>query len=408
MRRLYLFFIISISFSIHVAFTQETRVKRIVIEGNRHTKEKIIRRELLTRVSESFDEDLLSQDRNRLLNLGIFSDVRMDYVNEDDGAVVYITVKERFSILPFPLLDYSDLDGWSYGGGMVHRNFNGRNRKVGIFGLFGGVTEYAISIYDPWLTGNRISFQVEAARLERDHPYEDFHQTEHYIWTEIGRRWRYKFWGGIKAGFHRIDSDIPGITLTGDKYDLMPFILFSAFYDATDLWVNPSRGWRFTGKLGQYGIPRERPDYRRIYLSAARFMPMRWGRTLGLSVLFAERNGSLPPYERFYIGGAHTLRGLKPNHDRGNRLFIASIEYRIDITKSRPILPKFDFGLGGTLFLDNGTVWSGGEELYNLHCFNGFGVGLRLFLPFVEVFRIDIAWTPDSSYRVHFATGAKF
>jgi outer membrane protein insertion porin family len=369
---------------------QNLQVKRIIIAGNYHTKGYIIRRELLTKVGESLSEEKLREDELRLRNLGIFSDVWIYHLPEEGGEVVHILVKERFLFIPFPLLNYSEFDRWSYGGGIFYKNFLGRNQTVGVFGLFGGVTEYFFTLYDPWIANHRISLQCEFARLERDHRYENFHQIERYIWCEIGKRWEYVKWSRIKFGFRQVDSDISGITLTSDRFDRIPFVQFTGIYDTRNLWSNPSKGWRIIHKLGQFGVPSQKPDFRLLEITIARFFPLSWGRTWGVMLSFSEKNGLLPCYERLYFGGPYTVRGLKWNTNRGNRILLTGWEYHFDLIKSRPILPKLDFGFGGTVFWDGGTVWTGEVSWNKLRFYQGFGVGSRFFVPFVEVLRVDL------------------
>ena len=396
-----------LSFPLFV-FSADLIVKRIEIEGSRRTKTYIIERELLTRPNAPLDENTLQQDELRLRNLGIFSDVWLTYTVEDDSAVVNILVAERLAIVPFPLMSYTELDGWSYGGGIYYKNFSGRNRRLKSFCLFGAAAQYYFGLKDPWIAGYRISLNTEIANIVRDHPYEDFQQTEKYFFAEIGKRWGYQKWGLVKIGIRRVESDITGITLTNYKYDDIPYILLTGIYDSRDLWANPSRGWRLLGKVGQNGIPNQRPDFRYFYFSAAKFLPIEWGRTLGLMASFAEKNGHLPAYERLYFGGVYSVRGLKPNYDRGTRIFLTGMEYRFDILHPTTILSNFDLGLGGTVFLDGGTVWGDGKEFEDAGFHHGFGFGLRLLMPFVEVIRVDVGWTAHTSYCISAAAGAKF
>ena len=389
-------------------FAENIIISKIIVEGNQRTKDYIIRRELTSRAGESLDENKLSEDKNRLLNMGIFSEVWLHYIVENDSATVFVIVCERISIVPFPLLYYDEMDGWSYGGGIYHRNFNGMNRTVRFYSLFGGSTQYYLTLRDPWLWGDRISFEFEIARMAREHPYENFHQIEDNIWIEVGKTWNYRLFGRIKAGFRRIKSDVLDMTLTGAKHDDIPFLKLTCIYDSRDLWINPSRGWRLYGKFSQNGIPREKPDFREFYFNLAHYLPMKWGRTMGINAVFAERNGPLPPYERYYFGGVYTVRGIEPNFAAGTRLFLASLEYRFDIIKTQAIIYNIDAGLGGTIFWDGGSVWSGGQSFEELKFHNGFGFGFRFFVPLVELIRVDFGWTVNTSYRIAAAIDAKF
>lgn len=379
-----------------------------MITGNKKTRDYIILRELEIRVGEPLDEEALQRDILHLLNLGVFSDVVIEHQAVSDSEIVFIRLEERFRIMPYPMFTYSEEDKWSYGGGILYRNFTGRNQTLSLYGLFGGITEYSVYFYDPWIAGERISFKGEVSRQERDNHFEDFHQTTSQLWGEIGRQWQYRLWLYFKCGYMLVESDKPGKTMTGERFDSMPFIQFTGIYDTRDLWSNPSRGTAVTGKLGQFGLIGEKPDFRFLQLTAAKFFPLEWGRTIGIMAGFSQKNGFLPEYERFHLGGWATVRGLELNRDQGNRELLTGFEYRVDILKTRHLAEDFDFGIGGTIFFDNGAVWNGGDSIDELKFYNGFGFGFRFLMPVVEVLRLDAAWTPNSKYRIVAAMGAKF
>jgi outer membrane protein assembly factor BamA len=123
---------------------------------------------------------------------------------------------------------------------------------------------------------------------------------------------------------------------------------------------------------------------------------------------FGEKNGALPPYERFYFGGAYSVRGYEYNYARGDRFFLTGLEYRFNILRPMLILPKLDLGLGGALFWDGGMVWNSGQDLKAIPWYSSCGGGLRFFIPILEVMRLDIAWHPQSKYYLDLAVGMKF
>lgn len=385
----------------------DNTVSKIEIIGNEHTKDHIILRELTTRIGEPAEQSRIDEDIRRLINLGIFSDVFIEYFEAEDGVTVQVIVIERWAIIPFPSITYDEMDGWGYGGGLFHRNFTGRNRTLGTNMVFGGSANLYIYLYDPWIAGERVSLAIEGSHIARYHPYEDFHQTTHHLWAEVGRRWGYNWWGRVKAGYKRVESDITGITMTTLREDRLPYLKFTAIYNNTDIWVNPEKGISVGSKICQYGIPNDEPDFREFVLSGAKYFPIRFGRTIGMMTAVALRNGSMPHYERYYFGGEDSIRGLEPNSDRGNRLLLTGVEYRADIIKSRKILPNLDFGLGGTIFWDGGMVWTD-DFKPETRFLSGFGCGLRFFIPMVEIVRLDAGWTVDSSYRISISTDAKF
>ena len=383
-------------------------VREMIIVGNETTKEYVIRREIYTRPGDTFKAELLEEDRLRLLNLGLFTHVEfhIEPVNEDTVDIL-VFLEERFHWMPIPVVDYNSLDGWSFGGGIFHRNFRGRNETVGAFSSFGGATQYMFAFADPWITGNHVSFLSEIYRIERYNSYEDFHEVRHSAWGELGRKWGEYFWGRIKIGIDIVQSDVPGITLQSRFYDRLPFVQATMIYDTRDLYSNPSSGWRFTNITGQFGVPFKTPDYRLFTLTGARYLPIKWGRTLALGFLFGLKNGKLPSYCRYYLGGTETVRGLPGNYDRGNRILLLMSEYRVDIIPPIRILKHFDLGLGGTLFAESGSTWNGGESVLHARFHSSYGLGVRFLVPMVDVLRLDYAWTLEGHSEIEVAFDAK-
>lgn len=401
-----LFFFLNSCF--HNVLGQEKTIDKIIIVGNDKTKDLIIRRELVSETGTPLSPENLEKDRNRLQNLGIFSDVIITADSSGDEVQLIIVVQERLRILPFPNMQYTEMDGFSYGGGVYYRNFAGRNQTLGFYALFLGNTDVFISFYDPWVIGERVSLSVETAKLIRDHPYEDFRQEQQFLTAELGKTWNYTFTGRIKTGYRKVESDTIGITMSEDKADYLPFLKLTWIFNTRDVWVNPKSGICAGGIFGQYGIPGKKPDFREITAAIAKYFPIKFGRTIGIMTSVGIRDGLIPPYERYYFGGAQSIRGMTPNSGRGSGILISGLEYRYDIFKHKVIWKKFDFGLGGVIFLDNGTVWNSGDSLFESKFISGFGAGLRFFIPFIDEFRVDCGWTMNTSYRITIMAGPKF
>ncbi|TET72601.1 MAG: hypothetical protein E3J56_05085, partial [Candidatus Aminicenantes bacterium] len=71
-------------------------IKDIKITGNRYTKEYVIKRELTSKIGQPYTEENVQQDYRNLDNLGIFSDVTIQPIEENDEVVLSISVIETF------------------------------------------------------------------------------------------------------------------------------------------------------------------------------------------------------------------------------------------------------------------------------------------------------------------------
>ena len=70
-----------------LGFCQELIVSEIIHKGNTLTKDYIIAREIQHHVGEPLDSIIAIEDRNRLINLGIFADVNWRAIPLDNKNV---------------------------------------------------------------------------------------------------------------------------------------------------------------------------------------------------------------------------------------------------------------------------------------------------------------------------------
>ena len=121
-------------------------IEEIVIEGNKHTKDKIILRELSFAQGETYPLHYLihkfNNARLQLMNTTLFSDVVVSLESvQGNNAIVNVAVKERCYVFPTPFVkivgktfqEWSktmDFEEMTYGIKLRHRNISGLNDKL--------------------------------------------------------------------------------------------------------------------------------------------------------------------------------------------------------------------------------------------------------------------------------------
>ena len=132
-------------------------------------------------------------------------------------------------------------------------------------------------------------------------------------------------------------------------------------------------------------------------LDARRYQPLSAKSTLSIVGFGSFQSGvigrDLPEYEEFGVGGANSVRGWSLGSRLGKHQAIGTIEYLYTLV---PVRPFTVFGLnlyGGiqaAAFSDVGLAWNDHPSASN--AIDGYGVGLRLLFPFIDVMRLDLAW----------------
>lgn len=199
-------------FALYCTSTFGNTVTSIQIEGNKHTKDEIILREIHHSIPSEFNKEIAKEDRNRIYNLGLFSTVEITEVN----SVYKIKVAESLRWMPFPMFDYNEAkgkNGWSYGGGLAFLNFRGLNEKLYLGGTIGETKSYFFNFEDPWMWGDHgsVNFGISDNTFDDAVYAYEFHQKSFSIGTGyyIGLHHQFEY----KLGFDHIKIDEMADTL---------------------------------------------------------------------------------------------------------------------------------------------------------------------------------------------------
>ena len=220
-------------------------IQSIRIIGNNYTKEHVILREIQHPIPGEFDKFILEKDEDRVYNLGLFSTVDIS----TQSSVYIVTVVETFRVIPFPLLDYDEGKGFSYGGGIAYINFRGLNEKLTFGMLFGEEKTWFLDFMDPWITGDHVSINLGMYNFFTDGAVYAYKYQEKggYAGSGFYRGNRNKY--DVKMGIETIFLDTAGVT-TDDRWDLESFsfdyhYLYAVFnyqYDTRDVYIDPTKG----------------------------------------------------------------------------------------------------------------------------------------------------------------------
>ena len=140
---------------------------------------------------------------------------------------------------------------------------------------------------------------------------------------------------------------------------------------------------------------------------------MAWSESRRAETFREDRDALIPLTERFFAGGANTLRGFALDDASpiraetgepigGNVLMLLNLEFRFPITKR----------LGGVVFSDNGKVYRRLQVIRLLNWNYNAGFGFRYETPIGPVrvdYGIKLNPRPDESFgRLHVSLGHPF
>ncbi len=399
-------------------------VDSLVVKGNQITRYNIIAREVSHPIPAEFDSAVARLDRNRVYNMGIFESVAI-YPLEDSG-VVYLVVEviESFRMLPLPLFYYQDDVGWSYGGAASYRNFRGLNQQLLLSATLGGEKTYRIVFSDPWLFGDRIAMFGQAGRTYRGHATYDFRHMIQIFELGLGKASSDNTF--IAAGTFNVQqrevkwSDLTGPgTPDGPRRQLnhhFAHIRFSLLWRTTDIWRDPTRGAQLGVAVSTtQGLDDPSPSYNNLIWEAAWFRALTDRTTplvLGIGLKWTYYDRDTPVYLHQFIG-RKWVRGYSPvpgeNHEkvrgRLEKTSVANIAFELRRTLiPRTVWYQVAVGLSGVLFVDHAWGYGPDAPLAEAMPVTGFGAGLRLFLPFIELLAFDIG-TNRYDYKLHYIWG---
>ncbi|MCL5021954.1 MAG: outer membrane protein assembly factor BamA [Nitrospirae bacterium] len=396
------------------------RIGKIEISGNTKTRDKVIRREMRLDEGDLFNSKLLKRSYERINNLNFFETVDLAPKPRYEEKLLDIDVKVKERATGFLSVGggYSSVDKLIGMVDVTQGNLFGRGQYVKLTGELGGKSSlYQLSFRDPWFLDKPIAFSADIYRTDRE--YIDYNRRAIGLSFGFGKELR-EFWTAnisynleratiyyVTAGASSIITDQIGTRVTSS-------ITPSLTRDTRDNYLDPSRGSRNSVYVTFAGLGGDNKFVKGL-IDSAWFFPVgsstialrgRLGYAVGL---FGQQ---LPLYERFYVGGIYTVRGLGfgqagPKDDTGEYIggtkeLIFNAEYIF------PILSELK--VKGVVFADAGNSYDSNEPIGKLRYTTG--TGLRWVSPFGPL-RIEWGYNiqkrpGESSSKIEFAFGSFF
>lgn len=413
-------------------------VEKIEIQGNTRTKDKVIRRELAISPGETFDMVRVNISKRRLEQMGYFDKVeaspeptsispnRKDLVIDvEEGTTGHVELGAGFSSIDslFGFVGYRegnfDLFNPPY--------FRGGGQKLRVGATIGlRRKDYQISFIEPWFLNRRLALGVDLYHSEMNFLSDVYDLTQTGARLSLTRQLPLNLIGSASYTLENIsiedvDASAPAVIKAEEGSTLVSKVGLGLAHDTRNSVQLPSRGERteLYGEVAGGPLGAE-ADFYKLKLTSDWYFPgffedHVWIYESEIGVVDEYDDSTrVPLFDRYFLGGSHSLRGFKYRHVGpnvggepvgGETYWFASLEYSI------PIIERLRFAL----FYDIGNVYQDaysfstvpGQEIYN----DNWGVGIRLNIPRLGPLRLDYGIpitrnaNTSSSGRFNFSVG---
>lgn len=399
------------------------RIGRINIEGNTKTRDKVIRREMRLDEGNIFNKKLLKRSFQRINNLNYFDKVEVTPQPRVEESLmdINIDVKEKLTGMISLGGGYSSIDKFMVMGEVTQTNLFGKGLYLKFKAdLSARRTNYNLSLRDPWFMDKPISASMSLYNEQVE--YTDYDKKATGGSIGFGKELSEYVGGNISYTLENveitnIEDTASSLIREQEGQKITSSISPSIWRDTRDSYLDPTTGSRYSLALNIAGLGGDNYFYKFLF-SSSWYIPAKWDTTIGLRGRIGYASGFagkiLPLYERFYVGGISTLRGLgfgeggprtgAGEKKGGNKELIFNAEYIIPIAK--------EIKLKGVLFIDYGAAFDDGQNINPVHMRYTTGFGIRWMSPFGP-FRLEWGFNPapksdEDDNKIEFSMGGLF
>jgi|SRR5690554_221315 len=407
------------------------KVAEIQLEGVKKLKSEMVFRELAFKKGDTLDISKIRKTQKQLYRTDFFSIVQItplfgDSVNTislnnlpDSSYPVLVTVDESDFFRLSAGIGYGTSEGVRSSFRISYYNLFRLGHKITLKGNLSQRLQGTEVLYStPWLLGIPIQLGSSLYFRRESDPDEDYLGVFRGGRISVGQQTdldlAYQVWINYEdVNLLKTRNESPKNTNTQS-------IGISLTYDTRDGILDPKNGFlnifesSVAGLIGKWSnkFVKITNDLRFHWNLGS----LRLGSGLKLGLVYPYGNDPVPVQERFFGGGARSVRGFDEKHlredidgnsERGNFLATANLlECRF------PLFWWFQ----GALFLDAGYVWDDTNNWNGFSSFNDLrwsaGPGIRLNTP-IAVIRLDLGFKLDrkpseSLLQLHFDIGQPF
>jgi len=364
---------------------------RINITGNSKTRDKVIRRQLSVVEGALYSRTKLKSSYMALNQLRYFEEIDFQSEKGPDETLtdVNIRVKEKATGMFSVGAGYSALDHAVVTGQVSQQNLFGRGQTLSLKASLGSSTQlYDISFTEPWLFDMPLWSKFDLWNLYR--VYDTYNLDSKGFGATLGYP-LYQYVTGY-VGYRLSLNNVKDVLSTASYYvqkqagqTTTSGVTVTLTRDSTDEPIFPSTGSKNSASVEYTGGPfLGDVSFTRYGATSAWFFPLPLDTVVGvrgwIGYMQPNEGKEVPVYERYYLGGINSLRGLRDVGPKdpatgdiigGLTMLTFNADYIFPLMKN--------VGLKGVLFFDTGNSWESGYHIGDMR--RTAGVGVRWYSP---------------------------
>jgi outer membrane protein insertion porin family len=309
-------------------------VGRIDIVGNRKTRDYVIRRELRIEEGELFSAAALDASKRQIQRLGYFDKVEVTTQRgaRDDLINVLVQVNETRTGTFQVGAGFSSTESFIANAQISQNNLLGRGQSLSFQAQLSSIrTLFNLKFSEPWLLGSRWNFSFDLYNFE--YAFQDFTRQSTggnlTFGYPISEAFNLEIPGDLVASLTYKLEDVE-VTAGGQSGSssggtgalfgggLTSSVQGGVFYDTRDNRLFPSEGQFSSAKteFADRSFTFSQNEFLKFDLETRAYFPLFWEFVLRLQgelgyVTNIDPEGTVPLFERYFVGGPTTVRGFE-------------------------------------------------------------------------------------------------
>ncbi len=377
---------------------------RISVTGNTKTRDKVIRRHLAIVEGDLYSSTNLKKSYTDLNKLRYFEEIDFQTLPgpEASSMDVNIHVREKSTGMFSIGAGYSGQDQLIFTAQVAQQNLFGRGQSLSLQANIGSVSNYFnLSFIEPWLFDLPLWTKADIWNTYRE--YDSYNHTS----TGTGLVLGYPLWEHFTGyiGYRVSQEDVKDVKSTASIYikDQEGKKLYSGATatltrDTTNDFLFPSQGSKNSASVEYVGGPLGGDlGFTKYNGSSTWFFPLPLDTVFGargrIGYMEGNEGKAVPIYQRFYLGGINSLRGLKdvgPKDPKTGDPIGGLTMLNFNLELVFPLLKTV--GIKGVVFYDTGNAWESGYHLDDMR--QTTGAGVRWYSP-IGPLRLEWAYVLD-------------